>query len=290
MSSPNPQIMSSTPSQAGELLLVATPIGNLKDITLRALEVLQSADAIACEDTRVSGNLLKHYGITTTMIACHAHNEAKTSEALLARLMAGARIALICDAGTPLLSDPGARIVQAAIAAGVRVTPVPGASALLAALTVAGCSTEAFYYAGFLPSKAKARRDALQALAALPSTLVLYEAPHRLVETLEDIALVLGMRQVAVARELTKLYEECLRGTPAELCAHFEARAPRGECVLVIAGAAPDIGWSDAALDHALREAMRHLTLKEAVAQVAKQAKRPKTAVYARALALKGKA
>lgn len=274
-------------SSAGQLWLVSTPIGNLKDITLRALEILKAADAIACEDTRVSGGLLKHYGITTKMIPYHTHNEAEATASLIDRLIRGASIALISDAGTPLLSDPGARLVQAAIAADVRVTPIPGASALLSALSIAGLSADTFYYGGFLPSKSKARKAALGALAATPSTLVFYEAPHRLLETLQDMAEQLGERQVAVARELTKLYEECIRGTFEEVIAHFEAHAPRGECVIVLQGAEPLKALDDASLDTALKKAMKTLSLKEAVADVAKHAGRPKSEVYARALKVK---
>ncbi len=287
MSSANPPSASSTGTLRGELLLVATPIGNLKDITLRALEVLKSVDAIACEDTRTSGGLLKHYGITTKMIPYHTHNEAEATENLIGHLERGARIALISDAGTPLLSDPGARLVHTAIARGVRVTPIPGASALLSAISIAGLPAEQFYYGGFLPSKTKARRDMLQNLATLPATLVFYEAPHRLLETLEDVRGVLGDRQVAVGRELTKLYEECRRGSATELITHFTTHAPRGECVVVVHGASSRIALDDAALDEALGEAMKTLRLKEAVAEVAKHAGRPKSEVYARALALK---
>lgn len=287
MPSSKPDEKSQPEKQRGELFLVATPIGNLKDITLRALEVLQAVDAIACEDTRTSGGLLKHYGITTRMLSYHTHNEAAATGELVEHLLRGTRIALISDAGTPLLSDPGARLVRAAIAAGIRVTPIPGASALLSAVSIAGLSAESFYYGGFLPSKPKARRDVLQTLTSIPATLVFYEAPHRLVETLEDIAAIMGEREAAVARELTKLYEECVRGNLSDLIAHFTATAPRGECVILVHGAAPAAALDDAALDDALHAAMQNHSLKEAVAQVAKHAGRPKSEVYARALALK---
>jgi 16S rRNA (cytidine1402-2'-O)-methyltransferase len=278
------------PVARGELFLVATPIGNLKDITLRALEVLKAVDRVACEDTRVSGGLLSHYGIKVPLVAYHTHNEAQASEQLVAELARGARIALISDAGTPLLSDPGARLVKAAIAAGVRVTPIPGASALLSALSIAGLNAEQFYYAGFLPSKAGARNAALETLNPIQATLVFYEAPHRLLDALEAMQAIWGEREVAVARELTKLYEECVRGTFAHVIAHFTAHAPRGECVIVVAGAAPAAAFDEAQIDNALLAAMQTLSMKEAVASVAKQAKRAKSDVYARALALKGKA
>lgn len=274
----------------GELFLVATPIGHLKDITLRALEVLKAVDRVACEDTRVSGGLLAHYGIKVPLTAYHTHNEAEATESLVAALVGGARIALISDAGTPLLSDPGARLVKSAIAAGVRVTPIPGASALLSALSIAGLPAEAFYYAGFLPSKTGARHAALAALATMPATMVFYEAPHRLLDALNAMQTAWGAREVAVARELTKLYEECVRGTLAEVIAHFTAHAPRGECVIVVAGCAPAAALDDAEIDAALEQAMQTLSVKEAVAAVAKHARRAKSEVYARALHLKGKA
>lgn len=274
----------------GELFLVSTPIGNLKDITLRALEVLGTVDRIACEDTRVSGGLLAHYGIKAPLISYHAHNEAAASEALLGQLMAGARIALISDAGTPLLSDPGARLVNAAIAAGIRVTPIPGASALLSAVSIAGLPAESFFYGGFLPSKTGARAAALASLSGIPATLVFYEAPHRLLDTLTAMHSAWGEREAAVARELTKLYEECVRGTLAEVIAHFTQTPPRGECVIVVAGAAPAAALDDAGIDNALIDAMQTLSVKEAVAQVAKTAGRAKRDIYARALAIKGDA
>lgn len=274
----------------GELFLVSTPIGNLKDITLRALEVLGTVDRIACEDTRVSGGLLAHYGIKAPLISYHAHNEAAASEALLGQLVAGARIALISDAGTPLLSDPGARLVNAAITAGVRVTPIPGASALLSAVSIAGLPTDSFYYGGFLPSKTGARAAALAALSGIPATLVFYEAPHRLLDTLTAMHSAWGDREAAVARELTKLYEECVRGTFTDVIAHFTQTPPRGECVMVVAGAAPAAALDDTGIDDALMDAMQTLSVKEAVAQVAKTAGRAKRDIYARALAIKGDA
>jgi 16S rRNA (cytidine1402-2'-O)-methyltransferase len=272
----------------GELFLVATPIGNLKDITVRALEILQAVDRIACEDTRTSGVLLKHYGIKTPMVAYHTHNEAEATEQLVTQLLTGKRIALISDAGTPLLSDPGARLVRAAIAAGCRVTPIPGASALLSALTITGLPAEQFYYAGFLPNKTTARKAALRALATIPATLVFYEAPHRLPDTLADIYDIMGDREAAVARELTKLYEECVRGSIAEIIAHFEKQPPRGECVIVVHGAAPAVAMDDAQLDEALRAAMETMSLKKAVEHVAQHADRAKSYIYMRALKLRG--
>lgn len=273
---------------SGELFVVATPIGNLGDITLRALETLKSAHRIACEDTRVSGGLLHHYGIKVPLTSYHTHNEAEATEELLTLLTQGARVALVSDAGTPLLSDPGARLVSAAIAAGVRVTPIPGASALLSALTIAGLPAQQFFYAGFLPTKSGVRRAALEALATIPATLVFYEAPHRLTDTLAELEAVFGDRAAAVARELTKLYEECQRAPLSALRAHYTTTPPRGECVILVAGAEPLAAMDDATIDAALTQAMKTLRLKEAVAEVAKGSGRAKSDVYARALALKG--
>jgi 16S rRNA (cytidine1402-2'-O)-methyltransferase len=273
----------------GELFLVATPIGNLGDITLRALETLKSADRIACEDTRVSGGLLHHYGIKVPLTSYHAHNEAAATKTLLDALQQGERIALISDAGTPLLSDPGARLVAEAIAHGIRVTPIPGASALLAALTISGLSATEFFYAGFLPTKTGARTTLLERYRTIPATLVFYEAPHRLVATLTHLAELYGERTAAVARELTKLHEECRRDALSALATYYETHPPRGECVILVEGAAPTAALDDAAVDAALAEAMQTQRLKEAVAMVAKQANRPKSEVYSRALLLKVK-
>lgn len=271
----------------GELFLVATPIGNLKDITLRALETLQQVDAIACEDTRVSGGLLTHYGINVPLTPYHAHNEAASCEKLLGKLRQGQRIALISDAGTPLLSDPGARLVSACIDAGIRVTPIPGASALLSALSIAGLPAESFFYGGFLPSKSGARKALLETLTTIPATLVFYEAPHRLLDTLVAMETAFGARHAAVARELTKRYEECVRGKLTSLIAHFEAHAPRGECVILVSGAPDAAVWSEAEIDKALRQALKTLHTKEAAAEVAKRSGAAKSDVYARALLLK---
>ena len=212
--------MTDSPLAPG-LYLVATPIGNLEDITLRALRVLRSADRIACEDTRQTRKLLDRYGITTPTISSHEHNEAERSRQLIEELKKGARIAVVSDAGTPGISDPGMVLAAAAIAAGIPVYPIPGASAILAALVASGLSTEPFSFIGFLPPKAGARRTALENLAAglsQPATLVLYEAPHRIADTLADVEAVWGPDcRVVLARELTKLHEEFLRGTVQEV-------------------------------------------------------------------------
>lgn len=221
------------------LYLVATPVGNLEDITLRALRVLRTADRIACEDTRQTRKLLERYGITTPTLSSHEHNEAARSRQLLAELKQGARIAVVSDAGTPGISDPGMVLAAAAMAAGIPVYPIPGASAALTALVASGLSTESFYFLGFPPAKAGARRTVLEELAErLPgtTTVILYEAPHRIAETLSDVAWVWGVScRAVVARELTKMHEEFLRGTVAEIREQLGTReAVRGEIVLLI--------------------------------------------------------
>ena len=222
----------------GRLYVVSTPIGNLEDITYRAVRILKEVDWIACEDTRTTGHLLQHYGISTKMISYHDHNEADRAPELFARLQSGENGALVSDAGTPLLSDPGFRIVRGLMVAGIRVEPVPGASALLAALVGSGLPTDQFHFGGFLPPKQGQRTRVLEALADEPATLVFYEAPHRILETLEDIAAVMGKRDVAVARELTKIHEEVLRGTASEILKILGAReSVRGEFVVLIAKA-----------------------------------------------------
>jgi 16S rRNA (cytidine1402-2'-O)-methyltransferase len=220
---------------AGTLYLVSTPIGNLEDITRRALRVLSEADLVACEDTRHTRKLLDHYGIKTKTISYHEHNERERAVELASRLAAGARIALVSDAGTPAVSDPGFRLVRAAIECGARVTPVPGASAFVAALVASGLPTDEFFFGGFLPARTSARRARLSSLRALPATLVFYEAPHRICEALRDAREILGEREAVVARELTKLHEEIARGRLTELAEKFSGEhAARGEMVLII--------------------------------------------------------
>ena len=220
---------------AGLLYLVATPIGNLEDITYRAVRVLGAADLIACEDTRQSRKLLDHYNIHKPTVSYHDHNEAERTEELLARLVNGAVLALVSDAGMPLVSDPGYRLVRAAIDAGINVEAVPGPSASLTALAGSGLPTDAFYFGGFLPGKPGQRIHALEALAEEQATLIFYEAPHRILESLEALEGVLGTRPVVVARELTKIHEEYLRGTAAEVRAQLASRdAVKGEITLLI--------------------------------------------------------
>ena len=229
--------MSDAPA-GGRLFVVSTPIGNMGDFSFRAVEVLRGAALILAEDTRHSRHLLQRYEIPTALESYHEHNEAKMTPVVVHRLQQGSDVALISDAGTPLLSDPGARLVRAVADAGLSVIPVPGASALLAALVASAIDADRFTFFGFLPRKGRERTDALQAVATLPHTAVLYEAPGRVAATLADLAeLGAGDRAVAVARELTKQFEEVRRGTVGELAAYYEESPPRGEVVMVVAGA-----------------------------------------------------
>jgi 16S rRNA (cytidine1402-2'-O)-methyltransferase len=224
------------PLTAGTLYLVATPIGNLEDITLRALRTLKECDLVAAEDTRRTGLLLKHFGISKPMLSYFQFNEARRSEELIERLRQGDKIALVTDAGSPGISDPGERVVRAAIAAGLRVEPVPGPSALVAGLTASGLSTEEFHFVGFLPHKSGQRRKQLERLREFAGTLVLYESPYRVERLLRELEEVFPERQVVLARELTKKFEEFLRGTPAQLIAAARQHAWRGEFVVLVAG------------------------------------------------------
>jgi 16S rRNA (cytidine1402-2'-O)-methyltransferase len=271
------------------LHVVATPIGNLSDITLRAIATLAAADAVIAEDTRVSHNLLAHYGVTTPLIAYHEHNAATVRPHLLKRLAEGAALALISDAGTPLVSDPGYKLVAEALEAGVHVTSAPGPSALLAALVVAGLPTDRFFFEGFLPPKSAARRARINQLAAIPATLVFFESPRRLAEMLADLSVELGDRPAAVARELTKMYETTVRGTLGELARRFAAEGPpRGEIVVVVGPPDEAAPVAEAELDQLLAEAMAHLSVKDAAAAIAAQTGAPRRQVYARALTLAG--
>ena len=222
------------------LYLVATPIGNLEDITLRALRVLKEADLIACEDTRHTRKLLDHFGISKPTVSYHEHNEQARAQELTVRLLSGASIALVTDAGTPGISDPAYRIVSAAIDAGISVIPIPGATAMIAGLIASGLPTDAFLFVGFLPAKRQARRAKLVELQSVRETIVCYEAPHRIKETLSEAREVFGNRQASLAREITKLYEQFIRGTLAEISAELQGSEPRGEMTLVIAGASKE--------------------------------------------------
>jgi len=268
------------------LHIVATPIGNLGDITLRALETLAGVDLIACEDTRVTRKLLDRYGIATPLTPYHDHNAAKSRPLLLRRLAEGAAIALVSDAGTPLISDPGFKLVRAAHEAGHAVTPIPGASALLAALNVAGLPTDQFFFAGFLPPKQAARRFRIAELARVNATLVLYETGPRLAATLADLADGLGSREAAICRELTKLHEETRRGDLAALAQSYEGHEPRGEIVVVIASPGAPERPSSSETDALLRQALVRASLKDAVGEVMEATGLPRRELYQRALEL----
>jgi 16S rRNA (cytidine1402-2'-O)-methyltransferase len=275
------------PPLAPGLHIVATPIGNLGDVTLRALEILAAADLIACEDTRVTRKLLGRYGIDTPLTPYHEHNAAAARPKLVARLTEGAAIALVSDAGTPLVSDPGFKLVRGAQEAGVAVTAAPGPSAVLAALAVSGLPTDRFFFEGFLPPKRTQRRARIELLKAIPATLVLFETGPRIGEALAQLAAGLGPRAVAVCRELTKLHEELRRGDLAGLAAHYAGEAEvRGEFVLVVAPPAEEPDAAPADLDALLRGALDRLSVKEAVAEVAAVTGAPRREVYRRALAL----
>jgi 16S rRNA (cytidine1402-2'-O)-methyltransferase len=278
-----------TQSLESGLYVVSTPIGNLRDITLRALDVLHAADILYAEDTRVTARLLQAHGIKTRVASYHDHNAAEVRPAVLARLAAGERVALVSDAGTPLVSDPGFKLVEAALEAGFRVLPVPGASAVLAGLVIAGLPSDRFLFAGFLPAKAGARRTALAEVASVPATLVFYETGPRLAESLADMAEMLGPRPAAVARELTKLFEECRRGELGALAQSYADAPPKGEIVVLVGPPLPASTAETAArLDQLLTKALATLSVRAASLQVAAALGLPRREVYNRALALKG--
>lgn len=257
----------------GTLFLVGTPIGNLEDITLRALRILREVRLIAAEDTRTTGRLLKHYEIETPLISFHEYSDEERVGELVQQLQEG-DVALVSDAGMPGLSDPGYRLVRAALEAGVQVSPIPGPSAVVAALVSSGLPTDSFLFLGFLPRQQKARREALARVAEETMSLVAFEAPHRLLAFLEDVIAVLGDRRVVVARELTKLYEEIWRSSAVEALAHFKESDVRGEITVVIAGAsAEELVWNEAAVRQAMDEQLAQgIRRKEAAALVAEQA------------------
>lgn len=277
------------PTLPSGLYVVATPIGNLGDVSLRALATLAAADVIACEDTRVTSRLLRRYAISARLISYNEHNAPRRRPALLARLAAGDVVALVSDAGTPLLSDPGYRLVAETIAAGHDVVPIPGASALLAGLVAAGLPTDTFLFAGFLPAKAGERRSRLEDLSAIRATLVFYEAPQRLAATLAAIAETLGSeRQIAIARELTKLHETIRRGSAGELAETIANEpTPKGEITIVV-GPPGDAGPDIEAIDDRLREHLAVGSLSSAVREVMAETGARRSEVYRRALALKG--
>lgn len=269
------------------LYIVATPIGNLRDITLRALDVLQAADLIACEDTRTSGVLLKQYGIGAPTLSYNDHNGEERRPAILKALAEGKRVALISDAGTPLISDPGYKLVREAQAHGHYVTTLPGPSSAIAALCLSGLPSDRFFFAGFLPARQEACRKTIQALAPIPSTLLLFESPRRLQETLRLLHSELGDREAAVVREISKLYEETRRAPLSQLCAHYEAHGdPKGEIVLVVAPPRQETASAET-LERKMRLLLASHNVKEAAAILAEESGRPRKELYSLALRLK---
>lgn len=281
-----PPPLSEAPLAPG-LYVVATPIGNLRDITLRALDVLKGADLILAEDTRVTGKLLAAYGISGRLERHDEHAAERARPKALAALAAGGRVALVSDAGTPLVSDPGYRLVREAVEAGVRVYPVPGASALLAGLSVAGLATDRVLFAGFPPPKSAARRSFFEEVAGLRATLVFFEGGSRLAASLADMAAVFGPRQAVVGRELTKLYETVVRGSLPDLAADPALQSPKGEIVVLVAPGREAAATAEDA-DQALREALTRLKPADAAAEVAKALGLPRRDLYRRAMGLKG--
>jgi 16S rRNA (cytidine1402-2'-O)-methyltransferase len=268
------------------LYLVATPIGNMGDITIRALQTLAACDVIYCEDTRVTGKILERYGIRSTMRNYHEHNAAKARPDIIAALQAGKSVALVSDAGTPLISDPGFKLVEACAEAGLPVTAIPGASAVLTGLQLSSLPSDRFTFLGFLPERRSHRIKLLEDFRSHPMTIVVYESPHRVLDALEDIATVLGERHVASARELTKLHEETLRGTASAIHATLASRPSiKGEFVLVIAPAPEnDQPADDATIEQAITQALATMATSKAASHVAKSFNLPKDDIYARIL------
>lgn len=269
------------------LYLVATPIGNLGDITLRALETLAGADHVACEDTRVTRVLLDRYGIRQRPTAYHEHNAGEAGPRLIEALENGRSVALVSDAGTPLVSDPGFRLVGQAQERGIRVVPIPGASAVLAALTASGLPSDAFFFAGFLPVKDGQKRTRLEEVRTVPGTLIFFESPRRVADTLEAVADVLGARQAAIGRELTKAFEEIRTGTLAELAAHYAAAdTPKGEIVICVAPPAERTETADD-VDKLLLSLAKEMPASKAAAEAARMTGQQKPALYRRLLELR---
>lgn len=267
------------------LYIVATPIGNLGDITVRSIDVLRGVAAVACEDTRVTGKLLHHLGIKKRLIRYDDHADEANRERLLG-LMQSEPVALVSDAGTPLISDPGYRLVRTARERGIAVTSLPGANAAVVAITLSGLPNDRFLFAGFLPSKAKARETVLSELAAVPATLVFYETAPRLGASLAAVSAVLPGREVAVAREITKKFEECRSGMPDDLAAHYSAHPPKGEIVLLIAPPLPKVA-GDVDVDSLLRAELIDSKASQAAAKIAKATGLDRKMLYARAMDLK---
>jgi 16S rRNA (cytidine1402-2'-O)-methyltransferase len=281
-----PPALNDAPLEPG-LYLVATPIGNLRDITLRALDVLAGCDLILAEDTRVTGKLMSAYGLKKKLERCDDHAAARIAPRIIGQLAQGARIALVSDAGTPLISDPGFHLAREAIAAGHKVIPIPGASAALAALTTAGLPADRFLFAGFPPARAGARRAFFEDLAAIRCTLIFYEGGSRLAASLGDMAAVFGPRDAVVCRELTKLYETITRAPLDVLAADPAFAEPKGELVVLV-GPGAELAATAADADRALQDALARLSPGEAASEVAKQLGLPRRDLYRRAIALKG--
>lgn len=282
--------------EKGKLYLVGTPIGNLDDMTFRAIQTLKDVDWIAAEDTRHTRKLLEYFQIGTPMTSYHEHNEAEKSVHLIEKILEGASIAIVTDAGMPGISDPGYRFVEKAWDAGVEIVPIPGPTASITALVASGMATDRFIFEGFLPRKSSQRRTHLQELIAEPRTLIFYEAPHRLLETLEDIIAVMGpQRMVTVVRELTKKHEEKIRGIAEDLLAHFKVQEPKGEIVLIVAGSdltgagQEEMGWETmSVVEHLTALMQAGLTKKQAIKQVAQERGLPKSEVYQAAIQIEG--
>lgn len=275
--------------QAG-IYIVATPLGNLKDITVRALEILHSVDLILCEDTRVSRTLLMHYGVSVPLKALHDYNESKMTPSLLVQIQEGKRLALISDAGTPLISDPGYKLVRAALTAGLLITGLPGPSAVINALVLSGLPTHHFFFAGFLPAKSASRVKALDNLKKIPGTLIFYESPQRLRETLQDLQHCFSMREIVVVREMTKKFEEIIRGSLKEVTNHFQENQPRGEIVLLVAPPSEEENlWDDETLEKGLRTALKTLSLKDAVQEISLLSGISRKHIYEKALKIQEK-
>ncbi len=271
------------------LYIVATPIGNMDDISLRALDLLAAVDRIACEDTRHTRRLLERHGIEARLLPYHEHNAEHMRPAIMARLAHGESLALVSDAGTPLISDPGFKLVRKAIRSGIYVSALPGASAALMALTLSGLPSDRFMFAGFLPPKSGARRKALGELAAIDATLIFFESARRLCASLADMAAILGQRDIAVAREMTKLHEEFRRGDVAELAAHYaENGAPKGEVVVVVGPPAAAAVVSEEFIEARLSELLQTASVRDAAAQLAAETGLARRELYARALRLSG--
>lgn len=268
---------------------MATPIGNLRDITLRALDILRSVDKIACEDTRVSGKLLRAHDITKPLIPYNDHSDENKRNVIFSLIENGKSVALISDAGSPLISDPGYKLVREAVQKGMYITTIPGACAVVSALQLSGLPSDQFTFMGFLPNKQKARQGFLSGFKALKTTLIAYETGPRLLAALEDILITMGDRQVCVARELTKMFEEVKTRSVSELIAYYsETGAPKGEIALVIEGAV-DVEWTNEDIEAHLKEALQSMTTKDAAAKIAKLSGRPKKELYNLALKLSGK-